>query len=120
MVINFYNAGSYLIQYLCKELKKEFLSNNNSNQEPKSLEDILKNVQNHINTEKICLKLESSQEEVEVKQTIEWIASLSDRISFKKADTPGTETVISIPEPQSQNNWMVLEWFLKKFYFLKQ
>lgn len=102
--VYFYNAGTYLIQYLCGELENEYLSDSKSNQEQKSLEDILKSVQKHITSTNICARLEPGKE-VEVKQTIEWIASLSDKITFKKVDTPGTVTNISTPElPQWPNN----------------
>jgi hypothetical protein len=71
-------------------MEKEYLNSNTLNQEPKSLEDILKNVQNHISSTNIIW------ENTEVKQTIEWRASLSDRIAFKKADTPGVASFTSL------------------------
>jgi hypothetical protein len=84
----------------------EYLSlNSNSNQEPKSLEDILKIVQNHITAETFFLKFPNDTEWVEVKQTIEWRASLSDKITFKKADIPGTVTNISISTPEPPQPW---------------
>ncbi|XP_046449952.1 uncharacterized protein LOC124198235 isoform X2 [Daphnia pulex] len=118
--------GSYLIYYLCRELTNEYLNQDQTkpNQEKKSLEDILKSVQNHITAEKIYMKLNPNDTEgVEVKQTIEWRASLSDKIPLKKADIPGTVTNISIstPEPpQPPDNILTpFKSFLKNTFFSK-
>jgi hypothetical protein len=101
-------------------MTNEYLSlNSNSNQEPKSLEDILKIVQNHITAETFFLKLNPNDTEgVEVKQTIEWRASLSDKITFKKADIPGTVTNISISTPEPPQPWDIIS-FLKNNFFSK-
>lgn len=108
MIVSFFNTGTYLIYYLCSELTNEYLNQEQTkpNQEKKSLEDILKIVQNHITAETFFLKLNPNDTEgVEVKQTIEWRASLSDKITFKKADIPGTVTNISISTPEPPQPW---------------
>ena len=104
-----------LIQFLCIELKEEYLTDKARSKEKKSLEDILKNVQNHIHSKTINI-LGQNKEIIEVKQTIEWTASLSDRIAFKKAETRGVLMSIKIPDQSSEtigwlptiHNWTTL------------
>lgn len=117
MILSTYvNVGSYLIQHLCSELRKEYLI---TNQNRNSLEDVLKQVQNHISNSSIFVKLPDDEKSIEVKQTIEWRVSLRDRIAFKKADTPGIEKTILIPKPDEDESWYTKfapEW-LKNFIF---
>ena len=106
-----------MIQHLCRVLYEECLSPNQ--QEPKSFEDILKQVQSHINPRVYRVKLQRDKEPIEVKQTIEWRASLTDRIRLKKADTPGIVKNISISKSDGDKNWLTKfapEW-LKNFIF---
>ena len=117
MIFNICNVGSYLIQYLCSELRKEYLSTN----QKRSLEDVLKQVQSHINNSNIFVKLNPEipdEKSIEVKQTIESRVSLRDCICFKKAETPGKEKNILLPPPAEDKNWLteVAEWF-KNFIF---
>ncbi len=87
------------------------------NQEPTSFEDILKQVQSHINPRVYRVKFNGKT--IEAKQTIEWRASLTDRIRLKKADTPGIVKNISISKSDDDKNWLTKfapEW-LKNFIF---
>ena len=86
-----------------------------TNPDTNNLEDVLKKVQKHI----IDLKL-MDEDEIEVKQTIEWRSSLTDKIAFKKAEKPGKEKAISIPEPKPLETEGLLATItskLKKFTF---
>jgi hypothetical protein len=64
-------------------MEEEYLNSNTLNRQLKSLKDILKNVQNHISSANIIWKDENG-ENTEVKQTMEWRASMSAELHLRK------------------------------------
>jgi predicted nucleic-acid-binding protein len=85
-----------------------------------SFEDILKEVQNLINPRVYRVKFNGKT--IEAKQTIEWRASLSDRIVFKKAKTTGIVKTISISKHESgDENWLTkITPFINAFFKIKE